>query len=128
MPLTQGQTAKKELSLKLKPDLSYISDQGILQYLAAYHGPGPTSAIQCHPVPSTMDPHRTKPLSPNAHHMEEAEYAQPLEENLAQPSHFTDGQREAQNHKAGPSTSLCLRWDLNAHLASHLRNQRKLCR
>ena len=52
----------------------------------------------------------------------------PFGEHLAQPSHFTDGQREAQNHKTGPSTSLCLRWDLNAHLASRLRNQRKLCR
>lgn len=52
---------------------------------------------------------------------------QPVGEPLVQPGCLADGQREAQNHKAGASVSLGLRWDPHAHLAGCLGDQKGPC-
>lgn len=75
-----------------------------------------SSAHQCCPMqgPPCGQAKGSTP-QPHAHRVAENESTQPLRQ-LVQCGHFTDERREAQNHRAGPSASLCLKWDLNNRL------------
>lgn len=87
-----------------------------------------SSAYQCCSVqgPPVIPAKGSTPQS-HALHVAENECRQPLGKHLVQSGHFTDEQREVQNHRAGPSISLCLGWELNNHLTGCLEDQSKPC-
>lgn len=107
--------AKRGPSQGLTPDPSHNFDPNI----DLIEQPASVRAHQCHPgrVFSSVP----------THSMWERLCRQPLREPIVQPGYLTDGQREAQNHKARASVSLGLRWDPHAHLAGCLGDQKGPC-
>ena len=107
--------AKRGPSQGLTPDPPHASDPSLDHFAQ----PASVMAHRRHPG-------RVFPSVPT-HTTSERLCGQPLGEPLVQTGRLTDGQREAQNHKAGVSVSPGLRWDLHVYLPGCWGDEKRIC-